>query len=116
MRSGSKLRLLPRPEPLEIVGEMKRRSTLNSPTAQVRTACVATLVLLLAMVAGCGSSATTGPAEARAVDVAEHQFGVANRRAAVDARARCLKKKTGQADQSCYQRLFAPREEKLRAA
>lgn len=84
---------------------------------QVPAACVATLVVLLfaTALAGCGSSATTSPAEAEAIAVAEHEFGVANRRGVVAAKAQCWKK-SGQAEESCYQKRVALREERHRKA
>jgi hypothetical protein len=65
-----------------------------------------TLVLLLSATAivACGSSATTSPADAKKIGVAEHEFSMGIRRAVIDAKAQCSKKK-GQAAEICLQRL-----------
>jgi hypothetical protein len=65
--------------------------------------------------AGCGSSATTSPADAKAIAIAEHEFGVANRRSALAARAQCSKK-SGKAEEICNQKLVSQQEEKHREA
>lgn len=85
-------------------------------TVQVRVACLVTLVLMLSVTAipGCGSSATTSPADAKAVAVAEHEFFVANRRANIAARAQCSKE-SRQAGESCFQKVVEPLEAKPRA-
>jgi hypothetical protein len=63
------------------------------------------LLLSATAVVGCGgSSATTSPAEANAVAVAEHRFFVANRHANIAAKARCSKKSV-QAGASCFHKV-----------
>jgi hypothetical protein len=83
---------------------------------QLPAACLVTLALLLSATAtaGCGSSATTSPADAKAVAVAEHEFFVANRRANIAARAQCSKE-SGQAGESCFQKVVESLEAKPRA-
>ena len=96
---------------------MRRPDPTAARKRQVLAACVVALVLLLSAIAviGCGSSATTSPAEAKAVAVAEHKFGMANRRGVAAARAQCSKK-SGRAAESCYQKRVALQEEKHRVA
>lgn len=96
---------------------MRRPGPSGARRVQESAISVVTLVLLLSAIAlaGCGESATTSPADAKAIAVAEHEFGVANRRSVVDARAQCSKK-SGQAEEGCFQKLVAQREEKHRAA
>src|SRR3954452_11655504 len=95
---------------------MRLQGPSETRAVQVLT-CVVALALLLSAVAlaGCGSSATTSSADAKTIAVAEHEFGVANRRAVVDARAQCSKK-GGLAEEGCFQKLVAQGEEKQRAA
>jgi hypothetical protein len=73
------------------------------------------VLLSAAGFAGCGSTATTSPADAKAIAAAEHEFGVANRRSVVDAKAQCLKK-SGEIGEGCFQKLVAQGEEINRAA
>jgi hypothetical protein len=96
---------------------MRRPGPSGARKVQVATTYVVTLVLLLSatVLAGCDKSATTSPADAKATAVAEHEFGVANRRSVVDARAQCSKK-SGLAKEGCFQKLVAQGEEKQRAA
>ena len=70
------------------------------------TTFVLMLVLLLSATAlvGCGSSATTSPAEAKMVAVVEHKFGMRIRRAVTSARAQCSEK-SGRVEESCFQKL-----------
>jgi hypothetical protein len=94
---------------------MRRLRPSEARKTQVPATYVVTLVLLLSAtaLAGCGSSSTTSPADAKAIAVAEHKFGVANRRGAIAARAQCWKK-SGQNEEICIQRLVLQREEKYR--
>lgn len=96
---------------------MRRPGFTRTREVQVPAACIVMLVLLLSAtaLAGCGSAATTSSAEAEAVAVAEHEFGVANRRGVAAASAQCSKK-SGQAEEGCFQKLVLQREEKHREA
>lgn len=84
---------------------------------QALAVCVVTLSLLLTAttIAGCGSSATTSSADANSVAAAEQELGTANRRTVANARVRCSKK-SGQAEESCFQKLIAQGEEEHRKA
>ena len=85
---------------------MRRRIPFKKRTVQAPAACIVALVLLLSAtaLAGCGSSATTSPAEAKVIAVAEQKLGVGIRRAVIEAKFQCSKK-SGQAEESCFQRL-----------
>lgn len=73
------------------------------------------LLIPAAIIAGCGSSATTSSADANAVAAAEQELGAANRRTVVNARGQCSEK-SGQAEESCFQKLIARGEEEHRRA
>lgn len=92
---------------------MRRRGPSTARRVQISAVCGVTLVLVFSATAivGCGSSATTSPADAKAIAVAEHEFGIAIHRAVIDAKNQCSKQ-SGQTGEVCFQRLVARGEAK----